>query len=355
MLFSGRSPLLTRLRRARRSLTGIDIGTDSIKLAQVERQGTDWKLANCLTIPSVSSTAELTDALRSGALAKALSRLGNRSRSRLLNVACALPMSTIDLRTVDVPVGSEEEVQQMAMESLRDIFEEDFDDRVTKTWLHSIRDSDNMTEVSAISVRSDMVEHMAEDLHSHRLNCRILDGLPFALTRAAGMLPDHQPGQPVAIVDWGHTSVTLVIALNGKPEFIRILRGCSGSTAERLLFEGLGVLPGEARQLLATVGLPHEDDSGASAALKRTIGSLLSQWHRTFSREVQKTLTYLRHHRSRLAPGQVILTGGIAAVPNIVPHLQEACDLPIVPWSLSGNRNESLFATAIALAALGEW
>ena len=272
----------------------------------------------------------------------------------MVDVACALPMSAVDLRSVEVPKGNEAEVRQMAFEMLRDVFPDDFDDRVTGIWTHANKPQNTMTEVSAISVLSQVAESVAQNLHDAKLNCRVMDCIPFALVRAVQMAPDFQPAQPVVIVDWGYTSVTLIVAVNGKPEFVRVLRDCSGQTAIRSLFEGLGLLPKEARQLLSTVGLPAHNDSGASAALRRTVARLLQPWLRTFQDEIRKTIGYLRHHRSSIAPARLLLAGGIACTPHLTEFIQDDCDLPLDVWSLTGRPSEALFASASGLSTLGD-
>ena len=175
-------------------------------------------------------------------------------------------MSLTELRSVDVPVGTESDVEQMALESLKDLYPDDFDDRITRLWRQNETGYD-LAHVASLSLPDILGVRIVEQLSAARLNCGAIDGLPFALARAADMSPIGRGGQPIALLDWGHTSVTFVVSRMGRPEFVRTFRDCGSHRSVDAIAQGLGLSHSDALNVLTTFGLP-----GNRARCRRSIG-----------------------------------------------------------------------------------
>ena len=335
----------------RHGTLGVDIGSSAIKMVRMERISGRWKIINRLSLPIEEESLDLKEELQCGFLRRQLEILQKRNLSAYHDCACVLPMSVTDLRSVEVPPGGDKEVQQMATEALRDAYQNDFDNRITKLWRHSETPHD-MAMVTGISVRTELGEAIVSDLNEVNFDCRSMTSLPFALCQAASMSPVGRSQRPIGLLSWEHSGTTLVIARKGRPEFIRSLRGCTGQAVLQRLADGMGLTFNEARCVLATVGVPGID--GRSNTLAKAVEQIIQPEIHSVVNELQKTLMYLRHHMSRLMPGRLVLFGGMATVANIDKLLQTSSGLETRCWSLNAENShvsDPVYAPAIAASA----
>lgn len=339
---------LSRFAGRRNECLGVDLGSHTIKMAQLKSVGGRWTVTNRLTLP-VADAMTSDESFSVDQLGDFLKPLSRRPLSNRQACSCVLPSSAVDIRSVEVPPGTAREVDQMATEALRDAMPS-FDDRIVKLWHHSISPHD-MAVVSGVSVHCEAAESIVDDLGGVGLNCYRMDSLPFALARASTLTPDYRPDQSVGMLDWGHRTVTLVIAKGGRPEFIRSFRDCSGLSAVNAIAEGLKITPQEALAALCTARLFENDNSASRSAIGRAIEQLLQADLQRVADELHKTLMYLRHHASRIQPTVLQLAGGMATVDNIAEFIQEQSGIETKVWSLDASNaapSDPLFATAFA-------
>ena len=111
------------------------------------------------------------------------------------------------------------------------------------------------------------------------------------MTRAADMTAGGCSTQPVGLLDWGHESVTFVVAYHGRPEFVRSFRSCGSGRVLTTLQEGLGLSEEDARHVLAASVLPGKSRSSiAPTALNRTVEQLVTPEIQRVAAKVKKTL-----------------------------------------------------------------
>ena len=335
----------------RRNTLGIDIGTGAIKMARMVWQDERWTVGNQLVLPIRTTPRDFPQEVCDGLLSEQLRPLQNRPLAQKHDCACVLPMSLTELRSVDVPVGTESDVEQMALESLKDLYPDDFDDRITRLWRQNETGYD-LAHVASLSLPDILGVRIVEQLSAARLNCGAIDGLPFALARAADMSPIGRGGQPIALLDWGHTSVTFVVSRMGRPEFVRTFRDCGSHRSVDAIAQGLGLSHSDALNVLTTFGLP----GNRAAAVAQSVDSLIAPELQRIGGELRKTLLYLQRHVSSLIPSRLVLFGGMATVPNVAGAVQAHSNVETSVWSLTGdnsNRCDPLYAVAMA-ASVGE-
>ena len=352
MITSASTSRREQSRRSGSAALGIDIGTTSIKMARVNMTGGRWTISNRLVLPVRDKRTKYSPDDGFRGLADELNILRSRTLATRHDCSCVLPMSLTDIRSVEVPDGADSDVHQMAVEALKDCYP-DFDQRVTKSWRHSETPHD-MAMVSAVSVRTGIAEQIVADLDGVHLKCVSMNSLPFMLARAAEMSHAVNDHQPVGLLDWGHSSVTFVVARQGRPEFVRSFRDCSGGSAVCSLSEGLQLDEDDIRHVLATCGLPSTGTSPDAHGISQSVRQMLMPEIEKVCGELQKTLMYLRHHLRPLLPARLLLFGGMASIPNIADAFQEHCRIETFPWSLNADNSHStdpIYAVAMAASA----
>lgn len=361
--------LFKRFRRGSRSRRvgwlGVDIGAGAIKLAQVERIQDRWRVISRLVIPTGEDSPIDKAGLQDGALERIVGReLARPARFEKRRSACLLPMNIMDYRCLQMPCAPEAELQQMVTHELEDGESSEPVSRVSDLWASAVREQEpeGMQEVAVLSVEETVAESVVHDLGKVGLQCETIDGLPFALARAAKMTGSERNSAPIAIVDWGYDSATLVIARDGYPWFTRLLR-CNGmQRMVACLADGIGLDKSNCQQLLGLYGVRASSGEKLSSELRVTVDQLVLPEIQHFADEIRKTLAYVAQQHPDQRPDSILLTGGGATIRNVAEVLGQLVRLRVDVWQLNstgavGGKSDdalsALFAPAMALSAIG--
>ena len=205
-----------------RGWIGVDIGSRSIKLTQVERRSDGYHFCNRWSVTraeeprtSGSNTAcDLSDKhLRLAELRELFTRP---------ECAAAVSMSFQSLRSFELPAASADETRDMVCEELAADDGNGDDDSVFDYWSTS-EASDEAAKITALRMPAKLAMAVAEDLTTAGYECQVLDGLPCALARAVTMTGGKNDS-PMVALDLGDSEFTFVLAANGKPLYTRVLR-----------------------------------------------------------------------------------------------------------------------------------
>ncbi len=338
---------------------GIDLGTRSLKLAQVDRiQGVfHLRQAVCLPRPTPWPRDE-TAMLRpqsSAELIQAAKSLGAQWKGRF--AACVLPMQLSPIHNMDVPADcTADDLPRWVQTQLASQRDMAFD-----YWqVPAVAKSPQAGEVVAVTLKNAWAGQVPKDLQTAGLTCEILDAVPTALARAALLdtsLPAHEP---VALVDWGYASILCCIAVNGTACFTRRFRAPGLGELLESLQESLGVDDEEATMLLQQYGFPEPGFAGREDGIARTVAELCKGHAEPILAECRRTWKYLQVHRKELCPREARLTGGGATIRHAAEYLAARGEMPVQCWRFSASDGDEssancppvLLAAAISLSAL---
>lgn len=337
-------------RKNQSSILGIDIGCSSIKMARIARTNSGFRIANRLVLPFEDQAfLDLPSLVESGQLRKRLSVLSEQPLRERQTCCCVVSMSATEFRSVEVPDGSQTEVELMARESFRDSLP-DFDERIVKTWKHT-QSPHGMAMVSGISMPVDLSETIVHELGRAGLDCISLHSQPFALAGAMSLMSSDSAPSTIGLLSWEHTNAFFVAIHNGRVEFVRTLRDCGGHAVLKRIAEGLQLSQTDAASILMRFGVAGSEHRSDTSGIVDFIQQIIHPELQNICYEFRKTLTYLQHHLPALLPEQIRLFGGMGIVPNLSSLMEAECDIPTLPWSLNASNSLStdpLFAGAIA-------
>lgn len=346
-----------KISRGRRlGWVGVDLGTSALKIAQISGEKGGGSLAGQLIVPAKQGGT-------TGLSSDVASMLFDSTAFQGSRAACALPSSAAELRTIDLPGGTEAELREMIGQEIGATTDFPNAQREFDFWeLETPERSDGIRSYAVLSVSRDVVQGVATNLLQAGWKCEAIDGVPFAIARAAAMnATDNQP-EVVAAIDWGYSSVTFVAASAGQPIFVRSLRDCQFGLIIKRMEDELGLTPAECYPLLVDYGLPHPNVGHSASHLQEAIGEFVTDTLACLVEEVSSTLSFAGRQLRRRSPKSLLMMGGGAAVRHSVEHLAARLQLPVDCWKLptqSGavcplqKHHSALFAVAAGLSQLG--
>jgi Tfp pilus assembly PilM family ATPase len=198
---------------------GVDLGTSTVKLAQVERTGRtssgewSWRLAHARVIrrdaggarreagaestpsgaglPTTPNAAPGQETLAEHAVLDWWNQICGAQRLRDgfsgRRSACVLPAARVDLRAFNLPEGSEAERRAMIDNELEGLADEDAGRRVFDFWDILPPEQSKLENVNVLSLPEHEAVAVVGSLARAGLCCRVIDGLPLAIARAVAM------------------------------------------------------------------------------------------------------------------------------------------------------------------------
>jgi type IV pilus assembly protein PilM len=340
------------LGRRQRGWIGLDCGVRTIKIAQLERAGDNYRFSARWAIQPADSVPLDRDVIAAGGLK---SRLASIQKMMPLlagrNCAAVLPTPTMDFRMFELPQADVETESAMVAEALATELGIEPSEFSFDYWRNTVKDLPpaQLSPVTVLATPKTVVRSFADQLLSAGLECSVLDGLPCALARAVNLVYDTSD-EPAVALDLAYSTPVFVLVHHGRPIFSRALRGGSVQSLMQPLQEALQISPDECEHLLENHGVP----SAAGGVVAQRIFKVISPPLHNMVVEVERTLMYLAQQFRKLRPRQMWLFGSGAKIKHLPEYLGERLHLPAAPWGLSHNADagDAEFGVAAALSAL---
>lgn len=297
---------------------GLDIGTYSVKLVQLEKRGQKYRLMAFGIGPSTGKglLSEAENDL--AALAEVVKKIRQEAKIKTKNVATALPQDQVFTRTVVVPKLSEEELQS----ALNWEAEQFIPVPLTEVTLaHQIvgqikEGKKEKNKVLLVAASNRLVQKIIKVLEMAGLNPVSLETEIISMARSL-IVPD---GEPIMMVDLGARASDLAIVEAGQVTFVNSI-GTAGETLTRVMETQLGLDPTQAEAYKKAYGA---DPKKLEGKLAEALDPILEK----IVREMEKTIQFHQSQGGKRI-GLVVLTGGTAGLPEIASILASKLNLEV--------------------------
>ncbi|WP_070885969.1 pilus assembly protein PilM [Pseudomonas sp. D1-3] len=327
------------------TLLGIDISSTSVKLLELSRSGSRYKVEAYAVEPLPANAVVEKNIAELEGVGQALSRVLAKAKTSVRSVSVAVAGSAVITKTVEMEAGlSDDELEnQLKLEADQYIpypLEEvaiDFEVQGI-----SPRNPERV-EVLLAACRKENVEVREAALALAGLTAKVVDVEAYALERAYDLLAEQLGGGhdelTVAVVDIGATMTTLSVLHNGRTIYTREqLFGGRQLTEEIQRRYGLSV--DEAGLAKKQGGLPDDYES-----------EVLQPFKDALVQQVSRSLQFF------FAAGQyndvdyILLAGGTASIPDLDRLIQQKIGTqtlvanPFADMALSGKVNAGALAS----------
>ena len=237
---------------------GVDVGTHTVKLAQVVREGAAVRLHRAAVIQRPASWSgddklSLEQPITSQPEISAALECGGFSGR---NAICALPMNVCQLRSLNIPPGSDEERRTIITDELAEEWAELKNPMEFDFWeMEAARGDKEAFNVSVLAASRLWIGQVWNDCRRAGMDCWAIDGLPLMMARAVGLIGGLGSGQRALAVDWGYSNTTLCIVGDNRPLYSRRIHDCAFGGVLEAVMETFDVTLDEAQHLAETEGL----------------------------------------------------------------------------------------------------
>jgi type IV pilus assembly protein PilM len=321
---------------------GIDIGSASIKVVELVPQGKTWKLMAAASMPTPSGGLPATVA--------GLTKLIKDAGIRVRRAVTAVPEEQVSSHVVEMPSMTDAEIEQALQWQVEQYIPIPENQAV---WSYKVIKKDPSgggMEVLLVAVAKDLVQSYQKIFEQSGLELVALETELMATARAI-LTPDS----PLSVVvDIGSKTTDLGIVRGNDLVFARTIP-TAGEAFTRALESGLNLDQAQAEQYKNTYGFSKTHLEGKLLEAMQPVLNIIAS-------EIKKTIDFYVSKHAGEAVKIVVLSGGVAAMPDIVSILSPLVGLETIlgnPFSrvtmdraqataLTGN--ESFYAVAVGLA-----
>jgi len=299
---------------------GLDIGTKSIKIIELERSGGKFKLkaAGVVGHSAVNIDQMQQDDKTYVALVDAVKKLIKDTKVGSRDVTISLPESQVFSRVVTFPSLSDSEIASAVRWEAEQYIPIPSNEAIIQHQIIERNESETARGVKVLLVASSksFVQKYVSLVNKSGLNVSSAETELIALARCLA------PAEgTVMILDFGARSTDIAIAKNGLISFSRSIP-TAGEAFTRAVSQALGVASQQAEEYKRTYGLSTRLESKVQMALEPVF--------RVITEEIKKAMHFYQTDDKGVAPTTLILAGGSAGIPDLVPSLSKELNIEVV-------------------------
>lgn len=292
-----------------KKLIGLDIGSSSIKLAELD---VSKKGANLVsfgftpTPPNAVSAGEIVDIAGVGF---AIQQLVQEIKSKRKKVATAMWGTAVIVKKITIPKMDRKLVKEQIRFEAEQYIPFDISNISLSHHILSNSLSPDTMDILLIAAQNELVKQYIQVVDMSGKTCETLDVSGFALANSFELNYGKLVGEVVGIFNFGASVTNFVVIQNGEVIFSRDIP-VGGSNYTNEIHKGLGVTVGEAEalKLSAVSGREVPDE----------VHSIISSTNDNITEEVRSSLDFLSATTNGLTLTRAFYTGGSCAVNGLI-------------------------------------
>jgi len=323
----------------KKSLVGLDIGSHSIKVAEIVHTKGGRVLQNFGVIPTPPGAVVEGSIKDQERLASALKILYKNLRIRNSNVAASLSGYSVIAKKITLEQMEESKIEGAIREEAEkyipyDINEVNLDFAMLESEAEpeagdagkeagkEVGSGPKQMDVLLVAAKREVIDEYVEVIRAAGLNPGVLDADIFALQNAAEIsLPE--PETCYAIINLGAAELEINVVSRGVSIFSRDSSYGGAQVTEAIRSEFSIDLP-EAEQM--KVGGMDLDDP-KKEGLAKVVSSEVSSW----VKEIKRALDFVSGTRAGDPIEKIIVSGGSSRIPGLQKYLEAETGIPVEP------------------------
>ncbi len=311
---------LKRLIGRKEEVAGIDIGSSTIKIAQVSKAPNGYqftRFASCPTPPMTIKDGSIVDARGLGETIRELIQSQGITATRMVS---AVSGQSVVIRPISMTQMTERELQHaIKFEAERylpySVAEAQINGHILRSGAET---EDKMMEVLLVAAPNEMVKNTREVITMAQATPEAIDLEPFALLRALsrGLDPETLK-QTIALINLGASSSSINIFKGGTLRHNRTIT-VAGNSFTKAIGQSLNLSFEEAEKIKKDKGqIRVEKDATPVAPTTMRIFNVIIPVLTELVTEIQRSFDYYRNRYKGESVDLVVLSGGTARFKNI--------------------------------------
>lgn len=293
---------------------GIDIGTSSIKIAQVVREGAKFRLLAAAAVPTPPPGVKSESVADLNKVAEAVKKAVDDARISTRHAVCSIAESSVHLEVLQMPPMNEGELASAVIWEAEQVIPFQVSEAELSWQVLPATDQAkaNNQQVLLTASPKRQVEKYVSLLNEAGLTTEVLEPESIATARSVGKF---QSGLG-AIIGLGASGTSISVVLDGAVIISRTLP-TGGNAISRALSSYLNLELNQAEEYKRAYGLEENQLEGK---VRQAILPVVD----VIANETRKVIEFYQSKNENRRISSVVLTGGGAGLPELVPYLAKS-------------------------------
>ncbi len=299
---------------------GLDIGSKTIKMVELAKDGGKWKLRGSGIVGYSGNPIEhMQDEKELTALSGLIKKLHKESNVSSKEIMIALPEPQVFTRTIKFPLLTDQEVASAVKWEAEQYIPIPINEAIIQHQILERKENASPPEVVVLLVAAPriLVEKYVKVAQTAGLTVVGVETALMSLVRSLAPLD-----QTVLVIDFGARSTDIAIAKNGLLSFSRSVP-TAGEAFTRAVAQSLGVEVKQAEEYKRTYGL-------SGSQLEGKVSGALGPVFRLVADEIKKAIQFYQTEEKGESPKAVVLSGGTAGLPEAISTLSKSLGIEVV-------------------------
>lgn len=301
-------------------MVGIDIGSKTIKIVELEKNGDSHSLiASGVVGYSGSTVDKMTDEKEMRALADVIKKLCSEAKITSKEVTLSIPEPLAFTRTIKFPPLTDSEIASAIKWEAEQYIPIPVNEAIIQ---HTILNKAGGVGIGSgvtvllVAAPRQIVEKYVKVVQLSGLTPVAVETELIALTRSLAPLD-----KTALIVDLGGSSTNLAIVNHGLLSFSRSLP-VAGDAFTRAVAQSLAIVPQQAEEYKKAYGMSSQLEGKIRGALNSVIMLVVD--------EIKKAVNYYLSEEKGESPSSLILSGGSSGMPEIISEVSKAIGMEVL-------------------------
>lgn len=306
-------------------LIGIDIGSHSIKVAEIEDSKKGMLLKNFGMIGLPENAIVEGSIKEMEIVSSALKNLFDNLKIKNKNVATSISGYSVIVKKITVPKKEEEDLEESIQSESEQYIPFDINDvNLDFQILHPEKEEtegeekEELMDVLLVAAKKDIVEEYISLLHLTELNPIVLDIDPFALQNAFEISNHEQPGCH-ALVHIGAQQLTINVIQDGASIFTR--DSSYGGAQITMEIQKISNISYQEAEMIKLGAKAIETDQ--KPAIEEIFSTTVTKW----TQEIKRALDFVATTFTDIKVENILLSGGASLLPGLSKYIGLETDL----------------------------
>lgn len=333
-------------------MVGIDIGSKTIKIVEIEQESNKYILSASGVVGYSGNTIEkMVDEKEMSGIAQVIKKLHSEAGVKSREVVISIPEPLVFTRSIKFPLLTDSEIASAVKWESEQYIPIPISEAIIQHTILQRNETSSPPEVLVLLVAAprSVIEKYTKVISLAGLTPIAVETELIALTRSLAPID-----KTVVLVDIGAGSTDIAISKNGLLSFSRSIP-IAGEAFTRAVSQGLGINATQAEEYKKTYGFEGNQLEGKIKGALDPVLKLVVD-------ELKKAVNFYQTEEKGDPPSAIIMSGGTSGMPQIISALSSLTGMEVLvgaPFSKVGVDAETaqklapyapLYAEAVGLA-----
>jgi type IV pilus assembly protein PilM len=298
-----------------KKLIGLDIGSSSIKIAEMDVSRSSANLISFGIIPTPVNSVSGGEISDMGSVGMAVQSLVSQIKSKRKAIGTAMWGTAVIVKKITIPRIEKKLIKDQIRFEAEQYIPFDINNISLAHHVLSGSSSPDTMDILLVAAQHELVTQYTQTIETVGLRCGILDVSGFALANCFELNYGKAVGEVIALLNFGASVTNFVVLNHGDIIFCRdIPVGGANYTME--IHKSLGINLAEAESLkLSAI---------ANREVPAEVHSIINATNDTVTEEVRNSLDFLSATTNGIAPTRCFYTGGSSITTGLVETLSRS-------------------------------